>query len=151
MAHGRPQKRTWNTTGLRNKAAQSSIPQLPNAEHFANDVEPLLSPDDLNELINFSSLDRPEKGLGLYAESTRFLIDDDDAGMGSDADIEEASLYGDWEDEDLQESMVKLALSEGDDWTDEDWVPHQLKKAKKPKIGQSLYCLSMTVKSHSNG
>jgi hypothetical protein len=132
--------------------AQSSIPQLPNVEHFANDVELLLSPDDLNELINFSSLDRPKKGLGLYAESTRsLLIDDNDAGMGSDADIEEASLCGDWEDKDLQESMVKLVLSEGDDWTDEDWVPHQLKKAKKPKISQSLYCLSMTVKSHSNG
>ena len=150
MAHGRPRKRTWNTTGLRNRAAQSSIPQLPNAEHFANDVEPLLSPDDSNEPINSSSLDRPEKGLGLYAESTRFLIDDEDAGMGSDADVEEASLCSDWEDEDLQESMVKLALSEGDDLTDEDWLPHQL-KAKKPKIGQSLYCLTITVKSHSNG
>ena len=42
----------------------------------------------------------------------------------------------DWEDEDLQERMFKLAVNEGDDPSDEDWLPYELKKKKKPKIGQ---------------
>ena len=112
---------------------------------FTNYVEPSPLPD---ELINSSSLDSPEKGLGLYTDSTRFLIVDDDAGMGSDADVKEASLCGDWEDEDLQESMVKLALNEGDDLVDEDWLFYQLKKAKRLKTGQFLHCLHTMVKSH---
>jgi len=105
-----------------------SIPQLPNAEPLINDVEHSPSPHDSHEPINPSSLDRPKQALGLHIDSTRFLIGDDNAGMESDAEVEEASLCGDWEDEGLQESMFKLALDEGDDMSDEDWLPYQLRK-----------------------
>lgn len=131
MAHGRPQKHIRNTAGLRNQATQSNIPQLPNAEPLINDVECSPSPHDSHEPINPSSLDRPEQALGLHIDSTRFLIGDDNAGMESDTEIEEASLCGDWEDEGLQESMFKLGLDEGDDMSDEDWLPYQLRKTKK--------------------
>ncbi|KAF8238549.1 hypothetical protein L208DRAFT_1241989 [Tricholoma matsutake] len=133
MARGRPQKHIRNTAGLRNQATQSNIPQLPNAEPLINDVECSPSPHDSHEPINPSSLDRPEQALGLHIDSTRFLIGDDNAGMESDTEIEEASLCGDWEDEGLQESMFKLGLDDGDDMSDEDWLPYQLRKTKKLK------------------
>ena len=57
--------------------------------------------------------------------------------MESDAEVKEASLCRDWEDEGLQESMFKLALDEGDDMLDEDWLPYRLRKTKKLKTGQS--------------
>ncbi|KAF8220677.1 hypothetical protein L208DRAFT_1332530, partial [Tricholoma matsutake] len=61
---------------------------------------------------------------------------DDDAGMESDTEVKEASLCRDLEDEGLQESMFKLALDEGDDMLDEDWLPYQLRKTKKLKTEQ---------------
>ncbi|KAF8509123.1 hypothetical protein BU17DRAFT_70567 [Hysterangium stoloniferum] len=56
--------------------------------------------------------------------------------ISSYADVEEASVCGHWEEENLQESMVKLALKEGDNLRDEDWLPYQLKRAKKLKTNQ---------------
>jgi len=109
MARGRPRKRIRNTAGLGNQAV---VPQLPNPESFTNDVESLLLPDDSDELIHSSSLDTTEKGLGplgLNMDSTRFLINEDDGGMESGADVEEALvLCGDWEDKDPQKSMVDV-------------------------------------------
>ena len=58
--------------------------------------------------------------------------------MESDSDVEELSSGEDWEDKDLQEKMFKLAVKEGDDPSDEDCLPYELKKKKKPKIGQFL-------------
>jgi len=78
----------------------------------------------------------PKQELGFHLDSTRFLINDDDAGMESDSDVKELSLGEDWEDKDLQEIMFKLAVKEGDDPLDENWLPYELKK--KPKIGQFL-------------
>jgi hypothetical protein len=34
--------------------------------------------------------------------------------------------------------MFKVAVNEGDDPSDEDWLSYKLKKKKKPKIGQFL-------------
>jgi hypothetical protein len=74
----------------------------------------------------------------LHPDSTSFLINDDDAGMESDSDVEEFSSGEDWGDEDSQERMFKLAVNEEDDPSDKDWLPYELKKKKKPKIGQFL-------------
>ena len=138
MVHRQPQKHTRNTTGLRNQSTQSSVPELPNGEHLGNDIEPASAQVPHNS-HKPSSSDKPEQELGLHLDSTRFLIDDDDdAGMESDSDVEELSLGEDWEDKDLQERMFKLAVNEGDDPSDEDWLPYELKKKKKPKIGQFL-------------
>ncbi|KAF8499998.1 hypothetical protein BU17DRAFT_72172 [Hysterangium stoloniferum] len=128
MAHGQPQKCIRNIAGLQNQAAQSSIPQLPNGKTLTDDLELSLLPDGPHGIINSSLLVWPEQGLGLYTDSTRFLIDNDDASMGSDAEVEEASVCRDWEEEDLQESMVKLALHEGDNLTDEDLAPLSAKE-----------------------
>ena len=137
MARGRPRKHTRNTTGLRNQSTQSSVPKLPNGEHLGNDIEPAGAQVPRNS-HDPSSSDKPERELGLHLDSTRFLINDDDAGMESDSDVEELSSGEDWDDEDLQERMFKLAMNEGDDPSDEDWLPYELKKKKKPKIGQFL-------------
>ncbi|KAF8237057.1 hypothetical protein L208DRAFT_1249400, partial [Tricholoma matsutake] len=71
--------------------------------------------------------------LGLYFDSTRFIIDDADAGIESDLEVDELSLHGDWGDGDLQESLIQLAVEAGDNPLDEDWLPYELKKKKKPR------------------
>jgi hypothetical protein len=91
---------------------------------------------DSSSSHEFSPLDEPKRELGLHLDSTRFLINDDDAGMESDTDVEELSECGEWEDDDLQESMYKLAVCEGDDPSDEDWLPYELRKKKKLRTGQ---------------
>ena len=137
MVGGRPQKHIRNTAGLRNQSTQSSVPQLPNGEHLGNDIEPASAQVSHDSHVPSSS-DKPERELGFHLDSTRFLINDDDAGMESDSDVKELSSGEDWEDKDLQERMFKLAVKEGDDPSDEDWLPYELKKKKKPKIGQFL-------------
>jgi hypothetical protein len=112
---------------------------LPNAEHLANDIEPASAPVP-HDSHGPSPYDKPERELGLHLDSTRFLINDDDAGMESDSDVKELSSDGDWEDENLQErkNVQVNAVNGGDDPSDADWLPYELKKKKKPKIGQFL-------------
>ena len=141
MACGRPRKHTRNITGLRNQPTQSTVPQLPYAEPLANGTEPAQTLDDSHENSNPSAPDRPdtpEWELGLHFDSTRFIINDDDAGIESDLEVEEASLCRDWGDKNLQEGLIELAVNKGDDPLDEDWLPYALKKRKKPRIGESL-------------
>ncbi|KAM6492911.1 hypothetical protein JOM56_000864 [Amanita muscaria] len=138
MARGRRPKHTRNTTGLRNQPTQLNVPQLPNVEPIGSDTERTQTPGDSDSHCENSDTGTPdtllERGLGLHFDSTRFIIDNDDAGIESDLEIEEVSLCGDWGDENLQESLIALAVNEGDDPLDEDWLPNALKKRKKPRI-----------------
>jgi hypothetical protein len=106
-------------------------------------VEPLtnvaLTTDDSHENSDPSTPDILEQELGLYFDSTRFNIDDNDAGIESDLEVDELSLHGDWEDGDLQESLIQLAVDAGDNPLDEYWLPYELKKKKKkPRTGESF-------------
>lgn len=98
--------------------------------------------DDSHENSDSSTPDIPEWELGLYFDSTRFIIDDADAGIESDLEVDELSLHGDWGDGDLQESLIQLAVEAGDNPLDEDWLPYELKKKKKPRTGESFQILS---------
>ena len=139
MARGRPRKQARNISGLRNQSIHSTVSQLPNIEPL---VEPLQPPCDH---INPAS---PERELGLHLDSTRYIIDGDGAGFESDSDVEELSLCGDWDDEELQESMFKLAVEEGDDPSDEGWLPDQLKRKKRRRTGEFRQWSSVIVDSH---
>jgi len=130
MVGGWPRKHIRNTAGLRNQSTQSSVPQLPNGEHLGNDIEPASAQVSHDSHVPSSS-DKPERELGIHLDSTRFLINDDDAGMESDSDVEELSSGEDWEDKDLQERMFKLAVKEGDDPLDEDWLPDKMQSGPK--------------------
>ncbi|KAF8720227.1 hypothetical protein AX14_011127 [Amanita brunnescens Koide BX004] len=48
-------------------------------------------------------------------------------GMG----VEEESSRGDWGDENLQDGSITLAVNEGNDPLDGDWLPYALTKSKK--------------------
>jgi hypothetical protein len=73
----------------------------------------------------------------LYFDSTRFIIDDENAGIESDSefedDFDELPLCEDWENEDLQESLIRMAVNEGDNPLDENWLPDWLKMKKRKK------------------
>jgi hypothetical protein len=89
----------------------------------------------------------------LYFDSTRFIIDDENAGIESDLELKvndsELSLCGDWGDEDLQESLIQMAVNEGDNILDESWLPYELKlKKKKPRNGE-LQCSMLIHKEVS--
>ena len=119
---------------------------MPNAEPLTN-VAPT---DDSYENSDSdpSTPDIPEQELGLYFDSTKFIIDDENAGIESDLEVEvdELSLCGDWGDENLQESLIRMAVNEGDNPLDENWLPYGLKIKKKPRTGE-LQSLS-TKKFH---
>jgi hypothetical protein len=89
-----------------------------------------------------------ERELGLYFDSTRFIIDNENAAIESDLELEvdELSLCGDWGDEDLQENLIQMAVNEGDDPLDENWLPYGLKMKKRSRIGELQS--SFTKKSH---
>jgi len=79
--------------------------------------------------------DAHEQELGFHPDSTRFCIEDDNAGIESDSEVEETFDCEDWDDEELWENMTVLVVNVGDDPLDEDWVPPELKK-KKQRTGQ---------------
>ena len=147
MARGRPQKRARNTTGLRNQRRELTRivpdgPDLPNAEPLTN-VAPT---DDSHENSDPSTSDIPERELGLYFDSAKFIFDNENAGIESDLEIDELSSCGDWGDEDLQESLIRMAANEGDNPSDENWLPYGLRKKKKPRTGE--FQSSSTKKFH---
>ncbi|KAF8799441.1 hypothetical protein BYT27DRAFT_7120825, partial [Phlegmacium glaucopus] len=90
-----------------NQPTQLNIPQLPNVEPLTYDTEPVQTLDSHeNSNLDPSTTNTLEPGLGLYFESTIFIINDNDAGLESDLEIEEASSCGDWGDENLQEILI---------------------------------------------
>lgn len=60
-------------------------------------------------------------------------------GMG----VEEESSRGDWGDENLQDGSITLAVNEGNDPLDGDWLPYALTKSKKRRTGESLQTSSI--------
>ena len=112
MARGRRPKRIRSTTGLRNNS--SVLTATPPRE---------LSPDGWSEAAS----------VGVYFDSTRLIIDEDDAGCESDLDVDDIFECEDWEDEGLRDNMYLLAVREGDDPSDEDWLPPGLHTKKKLK------------------
>jgi hypothetical protein len=123
MTRGRPSKRARNITGLRNQH-QPAVSHLPNEERPTRNPVPIRSRESRPH-------DDPEADLGIYFDSARLVIDDDDDGMVSEPDLEELQEFGEWDDEELQERMYMLAVEEGDDPSDENWVPPQLKKKRR--------------------
>jgi hypothetical protein len=122
MPGGRPRKHARNTARLRNQSNQTTVPDLPNRDTSASSQpSPPQGPGDENESI------------GIYFDSMRLLINDD---AGIESELEESSDSMEWDDEDLQERMYSFAMDEGDDLADESWLPPELKKRKKPKIGK---------------
>jgi hypothetical protein len=70
------------------------------------------------------------------------------AGDESDLEIEELSECGDWVDEDLQKTMYELAVKEGDDPSDEDWLSAELMKRKRQNTGQSWHISLINITNH---
>ncbi|KAF8522028.1 hypothetical protein JB92DRAFT_3141090 [Gautieria morchelliformis] len=125
MARGRPPKCRRNITGLRNQGGEPSGTDLPNVEPPANHPSDGPSPSDQPD---------EDEGLQLHLDSTRVLMDNDEAGIESGSEVEEMSELGDWDDEELQEKMYMLAVNIGDDPSDEDWIPPELRPKKKVRI-----------------
>ena len=145
MGRGRPQKRSRNTTGLRNQQQLERIstpgPHLPNTEPLTNVQVAPTDDSDSHDNSHSSTPDIPEQELGLYFDSTRFIIDNENAAIESDLEleVEELSLCGDWGDEDLQENLIQMAVNDGDSPLDENWLPYGwygLKMKKKPRISE---------------
>ncbi|KAF9461685.1 hypothetical protein BDZ94DRAFT_1310317, partial [Collybia nuda] len=88
--------------------------------------------------------------LHMYLDSTRFIIADDDDGFESNSDLEEGEEGEDWETKDLQERLVNLAKEQGDDPTDEDWLPRELRKKKQKISRPATYVKGPDVMSKSD-
>jgi hypothetical protein len=133
MGRGRPRKyvRNVNTTGLQHYQHITSL---------SLNAEPPTSPAkrwEFNTAITENETDL-ESGLGLHFDSVRIVSHEEHmAGDESDLEIEELSECGDWVDEDLQKTMYELAVKEGDDPSDEDWLSAELMKRKRQNTGQS--------------
>ncbi|KIL62132.1 hypothetical protein M378DRAFT_25765 [Amanita muscaria Koide BX008] len=148
MPRGRRPKHTRNITGLRNQPTQLNVSQLlPNAETIANNTEPTQTPPGNSHANSNTGTYDTLSEQGLHFDSTRLMIDDDNAGIGS-KEVEEASLRRrDWGDRNLQESSIALAVNEGDD---EGWLPNALKKRKRPRTERpKLYAKGPDVMSKS--
>ena len=128
MPAGRLPKRTWNTTGLRNRGCKISEQGLPTGNTSQNS-EKLMSDDDWQ--------------LKTYFDSTRPIIDDK-LGLDTDSDVEEVPEWEDIGDKDLQGHLVDMAREQGDDPTDEDWLPLKLLK-KKRKLKQDQTSMYFAV------
>jgi hypothetical protein len=131
MAWGRPSKHARNTSGLRNKSKGSLVTPAPVPETAVENL-------DLSHDSRESSPD-DHYDVGMYFDSTRPIVGNDDAGCESDIDVDEVFESKEWEDEELRDNMCLLAVQEGDDPSDEDWFPPGLRRKKKQKIGEFLY------------
>ena len=62
--------------------------------------------------------------------------DGEEADMELEAKIDCLCADSSWDADDLQERLVDMAMAEGDDPSDEDWLLYKLRKKKKQKIGE---------------
>ena len=111
MPVGRPCKQARNTAGLKKHDTKA---QTTSVKGPLNDRE---------------ALDE-EWQPNICFDSTK-LITKAESDSGAETDNEETFEWEDLEDEYLQEHLVDMAKAEGDDPTDEDWLPSKLKKKRK--------------------
>src|SRR5271168_806384 len=94
MTRGRPSKCAQNTTGLWNQH-QPAVPHLPNKEHPRRNLVSICSHES-------SPHDDLEADLGVYFDSTRLVINDDDDGMVSEPDLEELPEVEELDDDSMR-------------------------------------------------
>jgi hypothetical protein len=144
MPPGRPQKRSRNTSGLRHQSCNNtpvskdemSSSSDSDAENTpvatsTNGNDPGTLDDEVLWDMKKSHIDEEEELV--YKEA------------GDDTDVEEISdSEGFWEDEDLQDMLIALAIKEGENLKDGDWLPP--KQRKKKKSGSTIASiLSMSL------
>jgi hypothetical protein len=105
----------------------NDIPAETCGSHAATGITPVQQSDAQNKT-------KPD--LGMHFDSVQVIFDEEDTGDELDLEIEELSECRDWDDKDLQKTMYELAVKEGDDPSDETWLPLELMKMKKWKTGQ---------------
>ena len=127
----RPQKHTRNVTGLRNHSqVVNNLTCHPEAEIPILSTSP--SPESDDELT-WDEL-QTRRGLDEPRDASIEEKDDSDDGEPDEQDGEEADMEleaeidclcadSSWEADDLQERLVDMAMAEGDDPSDEDWLP----------------------------
>lgn len=81
-------------------------------------VMPVAAPELSDSETSEFDIEVDDMDLGMFPDSTRFVIGGADAAIDSDNDDVEEVDYSDWKDEDLQAFVYKLAEQEGDNhWT----------------------------------
>lgn len=138
MARGRPPKHARNTSGLRNKSKGSLVTPTPVPETAVENL-------NLSHLHDSRESSPDGYNVGMYFDSTRPIVGNDDAGCESDLDVDEVFESEEWEDEELRDNMSLLAVQEGDDPSDEDWFPPGLRRRKKQKMGEIFIFLLLEI------
>ena len=132
MARGRPRKQARNTKGLRNKVQKTSKLHSPSRKQYADPVPASVPSENPSE---------DERDVGQHFDSLRFMFDDENEGESIDGNVEELSSddLSDWDGDELRERLYRLAVREGDDPSDKDWLPSCLeRKRKRMKHGKFL-------------
>lgn len=147
MGRGRPPKRPRNINGLRNQPRNSSPSghrdRLPCARSPVDAAGPdipslntnLRSPDNAQSDDSDSDDGADLGNCHGCTRSSRAFTEGAD-GWDSDSEMEqESECEPDWEDDTLCERMVDLAMNEGDNLHDEDWLPRNLKRKRRKTTG----------------
>ena len=118
------------------QASESNLPGCQNASSSESDGR---EDSELPVLSASSSLEPKET---RDAEELRTMEENGERCDEDDDDLE-AEIYGIdskewWTQENLQEKLLKLALAASDDLSNKDWLPYELWKKKKLKIGKKL-------------
>jgi hypothetical protein len=123
---GRKHKQKKKITGLRNqpKAAVPPLHSSPTPEPVPESQESRA--DDPEEDVNWSPHTRFDS-LKVAWDGNKSEDEEDDTEIGTEEE------WGDWNElgqEGLHVMLMKLAMENGDDPRDEDWVPEVLRRKK---------------------
>lgn len=154
MPRGRPRKHSRNVTGLMHQNLEASqvvnfVPVHQNA--VADNEEPAPSgsldpePDETDDEQIWDEM-RAKRGAEELTES----VEEVEVGNGSDPELTAEADQSDddvdleqeidefdadecWEQDELQEKLLDMAVGAGDDLRDEDWLPYELPKKRRQK------------------
>jgi hypothetical protein len=142
MRHGKKQKR--NISGLKNQP--KPLPEPSSTEPLV--VEPS-SESNTAERVGSDLEDDEDQDLGLKCPDSSKLLwraDDDEEepmpeGKGdSESGIEDWDTHQELEDKGLYIMLMNLAVDNGDDPRDEDWVPEDLRRKRRRKKKGHSHC-----------
>ncbi|KAF9457874.1 hypothetical protein BDZ94DRAFT_1313815 [Collybia nuda] len=140
MPAQRNTKQKRNITGLRNQPR--AIPDLP--------MQPPLTPvvisegtqNQINpELEDHRDEDCEEGPVKSYQDSLKSTWEEEDKGKVEAEIIDEEDTEEEFNSDRLYVKLMNLAMENGDDPRDENWIPENLRRRKKQKKGIESHLL----------
>lgn len=135
---GRKPKQKRNISGLRNQPKaptpplQSSPTPEPSPESRKTRVE------DVEEDVEWSPQTRFDSSKPIWDEEDE-SSDEQENVSSPDGDIGTVEEWGEWNElaqDGLHVNLMKLAIENGDDPRDEDWIPQSLRRKRKKMTSQ---------------